>query len=102
MSAHTIPHNHLEIGYNGKHILISDQLILHILQVHMSMPEVVKVTLDMVVIATMDFTPPSYFSVMDINFGSVKMCWSGVVQTVPLHLSYKPVEFQLMSSVVHK
>ena len=59
MSAHAIPPNHFRIGHSGKHVVISDELCLHFFEMHIMMPNVVKITMAMKLIALMDFTLPS-------------------------------------------
>ena len=44
LSAHAITFYHLEIGYSGKCILISNERYLHFFQIHMKMSIVLKVT----------------------------------------------------------
>ena len=56
MSACAIPHSHPKIKYSMKHTYISNQLYLHFFQMYMKMPKVVKVTVAMMVISSMDFS----------------------------------------------
>ena len=50
ISAQAVPCNNLETRYNGKHTLISDDLYLHIFQVHIKISKImVTMTMAMLV-----------------------------------------------------
>ena len=78
ISASALPYNHLENGYS-ENTFTSDELYLHFFQMHMKIPIVLRVTVNMMMIGIMNFAVPFCSSIMDGSGGHVKICCSSVM-----------------------